>query len=318
MLHHLRVSSVDNLCLSNAATNRDTLMRRWFLSILVSALSCAALVALAQSARAQQATLAFTAIPDEDETRLVERFTIYAKYLEAKLGIPVKYLPVKSYPAAVTAFINNQVQFAWFGGFTGVQARLAVPGSEAVVQGAEDVAFKSYFIAHASSGLKASTEFPKGLEGRSFTFGSRSSTSGRVFPEHYIREATGKAPEQLFARVGFSGDHSKTIQLIQSGAYQVGAVDRLVFENAVKTGKVEPKDVAIIWETPTFPDYHWVLRGDYDKTFGTGAKDKLVAAMLAVDDPKMLAVFDRTKFIPTKNENYKVIEEVGKLTGLLN
>ena len=190
--------------------------------------------------------------------------------------------------------------------------------ADAVVQGAEDAAFTSHFIAHSSAGLTAGPDFPKGIEGKAFTFGSRASTSGRVFPEHHIRLALGKAPEQAFSRVGFSGDHSKTIQLVQSGAYQVGAVDRLVFENAVKNGKVDPKDVTIIWTTPPFPDYHWVVRGDMDKTFGAGFKDKLVAAMLAVDDPKMLAVFDRTKFIPTKNENYKVIEEVGKLSGLLN
>src|SRR5712692_44453 len=91
----------------------------------------------AGSAQAQQAALVFTAIPDENETRLVERFTQYAKYFESKLGVAVKYLPVKSYPAAVTAFTNNQVQFAWFGGLTGVQARLAVPGSQAIAQGAE-------------------------------------------------------------------------------------------------------------------------------------------------------------------------------------
>src|SRR5437867_10371143 len=101
----------------------------------------------AGTAQAHQATLDFTAIPDEDETHLVERFTQYAKYFESKLGVAVKYLPVKSYPAAVTAFTNNQVQFAWFGGLTGVQARLAVPGSQAIAQGVEDVAFKSYIIA---------------------------------------------------------------------------------------------------------------------------------------------------------------------------
>ena len=117
-------------------------------------------------ARAQPAPLVFTAIPDEDETRLVERFSIYTKYFESKLGVPVKYLPVKSYPAAVTAFTNNQVQFAWFGGLTGVQARLSVPDSDAIAQGAEDVAFKSYFIANASLGLTSAKDFPKGLEGR--------------------------------------------------------------------------------------------------------------------------------------------------------
>jgi phosphonate transport system substrate-binding protein len=52
--------------------------------------------------------LVFTAIPDQDETRLVERFGRVAAYLQDALGVPVLYVPVKSYPAAVTAFTNNQ------------------------------------------------------------------------------------------------------------------------------------------------------------------------------------------------------------------
>jgi len=272
----------------------------------------------ATAAQAQHATLVFTAIPDEDETRLVERFTQYAKYFESKLGVPVKYLPVKSYPAAVTAFTNNQVQFAWFGGLTGVQARLAVPGSQVLAQGAEDVQFKSYFIAHASTGLQLSKEFPRGVEGKTFTFGARASTSGRLFPEHFIRQALGKEPEKAFSRVGYSGDHSRTIQLVQSGAYQVGVLNHLVWEQEVKSGKVDTKAVSVIWETPTYPDYHWVARGDVDKTFGAGFTARLQASILGIDDAELLAIFDRTKFIPAKNDDYKVIEDVGRLTGLIN
>lgn len=283
-------------------------------SILVIALS----VLVAGTVHAQQPTLVFTAIPDEDETRLVERFTQYAKYFESKLGVSVKYLPVKSYPAAVTAFTNNQVQFAWFGGLTGVQARLAVPGSQAIAQGAEDPAFKSYFIAHASTGLKLAKDFPKDVEGKTFTFGSRASTSGRLFPEHFIRQALGKDPDKIFSRVGYSGDHSRTIQLVQSGAYQVGVLNHLVWDQEVKSGKVDAKMVSVIWETPTYPDYHWVVRGDVDRAYGAGFTAKIQAALFAIDDPKLLAIFDRTKFIPAKNDDYKVIEEVGKLTGLIN
>jgi phosphonate transport system substrate-binding protein len=265
-----------------------------------------------------QPTLVFTAIPDEDQTRLVERFTRYAKYFEGKLGVAVRYLPVKSYPAAVTAFTNNQVQFAWFGGLTGVQARLAVPGSQAIAQGVEDVIFKSYFIAHASTGLQRSKEFPKGLEGKTFTFGARASTSGRLFPEHFIRQALGNEPEKVFSRVGYSGDHSRTIQLVQSGAYQVGVVNHLVWEQEVKSGKVDTKSVSVIWETPTFPDYHWVARGDIDGVFGAGFTSRLQSAIVSIDDPMLLAIFDRTKFIPARNEDYRAIEEVGQLTGLIN
>ena len=260
----------------------------------------------------------FTAIPDQDETRLVERFTRVADYLQGRLGLPVKYLPVKSYPAAVTAFTNGQVQLAWFGGFTGVQARRQVAGSEAIAQGAEDVAFKSFFIANTKTGLAPSKEFPKAIAGKSFTFGSRASTSGRLMPEYFVRSAFGRGPEEVFSRVGFSGDHSRTIQLVQSGAYEVGALDFSVWELDRKAGKVDPAQVTVIWETPTFPDYQWTVRGDVEKVYGAGFKDKLTAALLAINDPAILDQFARSKFIPAKNSDYGPIEEVGKVTNLLN
>jgi len=261
----------------------------------------------------------FTAIPDQDETRLVERFTRVADYLQGKLGVPVKYLPVKSYPAAVTAFTNGQVQLAWFGGFTGVQARRQVPGSEAIAQGAEDVAFKSFVIANTKTGLKPSKEFPKDIAGKTFTFGSRASTSGRLMPEFYIRkEFGGRGPDEVFARVGFSGDHSRTIQLVQSGAFEVGVLDFTVWDLDQKAGKIDASQVMVIWETPTYPDYQWTVRGDVDKVYGAGFKERLRAALLAIEDPAILGQFARSKFIPAKNADYLPIEEVGRVTNLLN
>lgn len=285
------------------------------LAALVIALSFATSAARAQD----KPTFVFTAIPDSDETRLVERFGRVADYLQSKLGVPVKYLPVKSYPASVTAFTNNQVQMAWFGGFTGVEARRKVAGSEAIAQGAEDVAFKSYFIANAKTGLTPAKEFPKDIAGKSFTFGSRASTSGRLMPEYFLRkEFGGKSPDEIFSRVGFSGNHSRTIQLVQSGAFDVGVLDYTVWDLDKKAGKVDEGQVKVIWETPTFPDYNWTVRGDVDAVYGAGFKDKLRAALLAIDDPEILKQFARSKFIPAKNSDYTPIEEVGKATNLLN
>lgn len=62
--------------------------------------------------KAADETFVFTAIPDQDETRLRTRFEKVATYLSTRLGIPVEYVPVKSYAAAVTAFRNDQVQLA--------------------------------------------------------------------------------------------------------------------------------------------------------------------------------------------------------------
>jgi phosphonate transport system substrate-binding protein len=272
------------------------------------------------SARAaEKPVFVFTGIPDQDESRLVERFGKVATYLEGKLGVPVKYIPVKNYPAAVTAFTNGQVQLAWFGGFTGVQARKASPGSQAIAQGAEDAAFKTYLIANAKTGLTKSVDFPKAIQGRTFSFGSRASTSGRLMPEYFIREAfPGKTPDEVFSRVGFSGDHSRTIQLVQSGAFEVGAVDYSVWNLDTKAGKVDQKDVAVIWESPSFPDYQWTVRGDVDATYGPGFTEKLRAALIGITDPAILEPFARSKFIPVTNAAYAPVEQVGKSTGLLD
>ena len=263
-------------------------------------------------------TFVFTAIPAQDETRLVQRFTRVADLLQKKLGLNVKYLPVKSYPAAVTAFVNSQVQLAWFGGFTGVQARSRVEGSEAIAQGAEDVNFKSFLIANSKTGLKPSKELSKAIAGKTFTFGSRSSTSGRLMPEFFLRKEFGKGPDEIFTRVGFSGDHSRTIQLVQSGAFEVGVVDYTVWGLDDKAGKIDHSKVKVIWESPTYPDYQWTVRGDVDKIFGTGFKERLRAVLLSIDDPEIMRQFARSKFIPAKNSDYAPIAEVGKVTKLLN
>ena len=289
--------------------------------LVLGALAVLAAPAQAQEKPAAKALppLVFTGIPDQDESRLVERFGKVAAYLETRLGVPVRYIPVKSYPAAVTAFTNGQVQLAWFGGFTGVQARKAVPGSQAIAQGAEDAAFKTYLIANAATGLKPEKDFPTAIAGKTFTFGARASTSGRLMPEYFIRQAfPGKTPEQVFARVGFSGDHTRTIQLVQSGAFAVGAVDYSVWDLDSKAGKVDRQAVSVIWESPTFPDYQWTVRGDVEQTYGAGFTDRLRAALTGITNPAILEPFGRSRFIPVTDAAYQPLVAVGRSTGLLD
>jgi len=263
-------------------------------------------------------TFVFTAIPDEDESRLRQRFNKVANYLEKQLGITVKYIPVKSYAAAVAAFRNDQVQLAWFGGLSGVRARILVSGSEAIAQGFEDQAFFNYFIAHSSTGLKRSDEFPKDIAGKIFTFGSKGSTSGRLIPEFHIRENLKKSPNDVFQKVGFSGNHSRTIQLVQSGAYQVGAVNSKVWDNEMKAGLIDPEKISIIWKTPPYPNYQWSIRGDVDERWGAGFKSRVKEVLLNIKDPDLLASFPRTSFVPASNSDYQPILDVAKAIKLID
>lgn len=277
-----------------------------------------ATLALLAWAGAAAQPFTFTAIPDQDESRLVSRFGKVADYLEQRLNTPVQYVPVKSYAAAVTAFRNNEVQMAWFGGLSGVQARRLVPDSRAIAQGAEDQAFRTYFIAHEKADLEPAEDFPAEIAGHSFTFGSKGSTSGRLMPEFYIRENLGKPPREIFERVGFSGDHSRTIALVDSGAYEVGAVNFKVWQTAVEQGRVNTDRVEVIWKTPPYPDYHWVVRGDADERFGSGFTARVRDILLNLDDPAILKAFPRSGFVPTSNSDYQPIRRTAHKIGLLD
>lgn len=268
--------------------------------------------------RASAETFVFSAIPDQDESKLRTRFAKVADYLSKTLGVDVKYVPVKSYSAAVTAFRNNQIQLGWFGGLSGVRARTLVPGSQAIAQGKEDPDFETYFIANTSTGLTESKDFPVGIKGKSFSFGSKGSTSGRLMPEYFIRKEFGEVPDKVFSRVGFSGNHSRTIAVVQSGAYDVGALNYKVWEREVKEGKVDTSKVKLIWKTPPYPDYQWTIRGDVDSKFGKGFMEKVKKSLLDMKDPALLDSFPRSAFIPTTNAEYESIERTAKEIGLID
>ncbi len=262
-------------------------------------------------------TFTFTAIPDEDESQLRTRFDKVAVYLSEQLGVEVKYVPVKSYSAAVTAFRNNQVQLAWFGGLSGVQARRLVPGSEAIAQGFEDQFFKSYIIAHHSTKLAATDSFPI-LNDYTFTFGSKDSTSGRLMPQYFIESNVGQSVDKIFKRIGFSGDHSRTISQVEAGVYQVGAVNYKVWDTAVEKGEVDTSKVSVIWQSPTYPDYQWTVHSGVDTVYGAGFKDKLTKTLIGMKDKDLLDSFPRESFVPANNSDYEPIERVAKAIGMLD
>ena len=283
--------------------------KSFFLLVIVFTIVC--------QVSAEITDFTFTAIPDQNTVDLQERFSKIAYYLTQKLDRPVKYIPVKSYSASVQAFKNNQVQLAWFGGLSGVQARLAVPNSQAIAQGRDDPNFITYFIANTNTGLSFTENFPTDIVGKTFTFGSKGSTSGRLMPEYFVRQALQKAPRLVFKRVGYSGDHTKTLALVQSGSYEVGAINYKVWQKAVSSGKIDAKRVQVIWRTPAYPDYNWTIRGDVDQTYGVDFSQKVQQALIQITDPEILDAFPRAGFIPADNSMFQPILDIAIEVGII-
>ncbi len=261
------------------------------------------------------------AIPDQDPEKLQRLYGILSDYLSAELGMPVEYKPVTDYAAAVTAFRVGDLDMVWFGGLTGVQARLQVPGAEAIAQRDIDAEFYSVFIANTDSGIEP-FEDSAGLEtlkGRSFTFGSESSTSGRLMPQHFLQEA-GFDLSEFRGEVGFSQNHDATIQLVEAGTYEVGAVNEIVWNQRVELGAVDTSRVQVIWRTPPYYDYHWVINPQVTERYGDDFIEQVQAALLKLDpsvpeQAEILDLFGADRFIETENSNYSQIEAVGRQVG---
>lgn len=224
------------------------------------------------------------AIPDQDPEKLQRQYNKLAVYLEKELGVPVEYKPVTDYAAAVTAFKVGDLDLVWFGGLTGVQARLQVPGAEAIAQRDVDENFHSVFIANKNSELTPikNTAELKQLRGHTFTFGSESSTSGRLMPQYFLQQA-GIKLNDFKGEVGFSGDHDKTIKLVEAGTYDGGAVNEKVWLERVNSKEVDLNKVQVIWRSPAYYDYHWVIHPDVKQQYGEDFVNKVQNAFLKLD-----------------------------------
>ncbi len=261
------------------------------------------------------------AIPDQDPEKLQRLYQKLTDYLSKKLGVPVIYKPVTDYTAAVTAFRVGDLDMVWFGGLTGVQARLQVPNAQAIAQRDIDAKFTSVFIAHKNARLspvKNPSQLTQ-LKGKRFTFGSESSTSGRLMPQYFLQNH-GVTLQDFKGAVGFSASHDATLNLVASGTYEVGALNSQVWRDRVAQGKVDLTQVNVIWQTPTYYDYHWVINPDVQTHYGKDFVDKVQGALLSLnaqvpEEKELLDLFGAQGFIPTQNQNYDQIESVGREIG---
>lgn len=257
------------------------------------------------------------AIPDQNPEVLARNYALVADYLSEEIGREVVFEPVTEYEAAVTAFRVGDLDLVWFGALTGTQARLQVDGAEAIAQRDIDEDFTSVFIANVDSGIEPIDDVAElsVVAGRTLTFGSDSSTSGRLMPQSFLSDA-GVTLEDLSGEPGFSGSHDATIKLVEAGTFEVGALNSQVWDARVEAGEVDTSKVQVIFETPPYYNYHWVARPE----LGADLQSQIAEAFINLDPSNsdhavILEFFGAESFIGTESSNYAAIEAVGRSIG---
>ncbi|KON80352.2 putative selenate ABC transporter substrate-binding protein [Azoarcus sp. PA01] len=273
-----------------------------------------ALSLLLGAAAAPAQVLRVSAIPDEAPTELQRKFKPLGEYLEKETGLEVVFTPVSDYAAVVEGLAAKKIDLAWLGGFTFVQAKLRTNGEALpIVQRAEDAVFTSKFIVPADSPVKSLSE----LKGRTFAFGSPSSTSGHLMPRFFLLE-DGIDPDKDFTRIAFSGAHDATVAFVASGRAEAGVLNASVMDKLLEKGDANAGRVRVIATTPPYYDYNWTVRPGLDAAL----REKIANAFLKLDpaDPahkELMALQRASKYVPTTSANYDGIERAARSAGLI-
>jgi phosphonate transport system substrate-binding protein len=271
----------------------------------------------------QRQPLMIGIIPDSDPQKQQRQSEKLVAYLASELEIPVQSRAIANPSAAVTSFKRGNLELVWLDGLSGVKVRSKVRGATAIVQREIDEQFHSLFIAHKSSGLLPFNDLSEleKLQGKTMIFAGQYSISGRLMPQYFLQQA-GVTLEDFREAPRFSVTPEYAIQQVEAGAYEVGAVNEAVWQQKVDINGVNLDEVYVIWRTPPYFNYHWVIHPKIQEKYGQDFVQKLQQAFLNLDpsipnEKEILDLFDTDRFILTDNQNYILIEEMSREIDLI-
>ena len=256
-------------------------------------------------------TLRLSMIPTTDPGKMIRESEPLIAYLEKQTGTKVEMTVPTNYAAVVEAIANEQVDIAYLGGFTYVQASKRA-GVIPLVQRDQDQSFHSLFITHPESGIYSLAD----LNGHTFAFGDVNSTSGHLMPEYFMREA--KVDPEVIRKAIYTGGHDGTALAVANKRVDAGALDETVYQKMVADGKLDPARAKVFFTTPPFFDYVWVARKGLDQKLVDGFS----AALLKLDatEPQHTAVLEvmrAKKYVRANDSDYEKLREAAGDAGLL-
>jgi len=284
--------------------------------VCVLTLACAAMVGCgpsedgqaSSSASAQDggstqepAVIRFGLVPTEGGTDTVARFTPLAEHLEASLGVPVETFSATEYVGIITAMQNKQVDVAYFGPKSYVEAN-RIAGAEAVAKelNADGVpGYYSILVTSVDSGIGSLSD----AEGASFGFVAPNSTSGYLVPSIGLGDELGMPVEEYFGEIHYTGTHGNAVQSVLAGDLQV-AVTNTLDVNAMGESGTDVSRLVELWRSDLIPSQVIAVRGDLPEAFAMKVRD---AVLEFGHDADAMSEMARGGYVAAEDSEYEVI-----------
>ena len=261
---------------------------------------------------AAEETLRVGLVPNQSPEEVKAEYQPLEEYLSNELDVPVELTVPTSYNAVVEAMTSGELDLAYFGGLTYVQARERADVHPLVTEVnplTGDTTYKSLIIAPAGSDIEKVAD----IKGKTFAFGSPSSTSGSLYPSIMLKEA-GIDYRTDLANSTYTGGHDATAQAVANGSVDAGGLEDRILYDLQEEGVIDEDDIRVVSESDPIEGYPWVVRDALDENL----KETLAQAFLDIDDRELLLLLRAQGYERVQASDYDYIEEQARELGLLN
>jgi phosphonate transport system substrate-binding protein len=298
-------------------------MRRPLLALLVLLLTvtaCGDGGGSAAAANGVPRTLRVGLIPNISPEKQQAKYRPFADHLGRALDVKVELFVAADYAGVVAALAGGRIDVAYLGGLTYAQAERQVPLTPLVTEIDRETGTTRYESAIVVRADSAHTDLGRDIvaAGRSFAFGDVSSTSGSLYPRIMLTGAGAKCSAERvdecppLRRVTFAGGHDAAAQAVLSGQVDAAGLELRILHRLEKDGTVPAGALRVI-ASAEVQGYPWVMRTD----LGTEARQALVDAFTAIDDPGLLELMRAERYQPVQAADYDEIRRRATELGLL-
>ncbi len=256
-------------------------------------------------------TLRVGLIPNQNPEEVEAQYQPLEDYLAEEVGREVEVSVPATYNAVVEALVSGELDMAYFGGLTYVQARQRADVSPLVTEvnpRTGTTKYHSLIIAPADSDIDSVED----VEGRDFAFGSVSSTSGSLYPSIMLNQA-GIDYRTDLGEFTYTGGHDTTAQAVANGRVEAGGLEDRIFYDLRDEGTIEEDSVEIVDESEPIEGYPWVVRDDLSGE----DKEALANAYLNMEDPELLDLMRAESYARVSADDYDYTEKQARALDLL-
>lgn len=238
-----------------------SLSRRLFLAAAATALTVSG--AAAQDWKARYPELVFAAVPAENASGTLEKYTPFINYLSRELGVKVTLRIASDYAAVIEGHKAGHIHFGEHGPSSYIRAWTVTNGGVMPFVTPKDSKGNTGYYSVAFAKKAAAGDKLEDFKGKNLCLVDPNSTSGNNVPLFSMSKMN-IDPEKFFAKVTNAGSHENAILAVQQGTCDVAfnwwnSEDDSNLQRMATKGMVKQDDFKMVFKSDKITGYPFVM-----------------------------------------------------------